>query len=80
MREERKLVKEDSARKPEIPLCPLPEAKSAGVLPKGNSGDGSVSAPGAAPRETRMATVCSLNLQKKKKKIQTQQKYYKFCF
>nr|GMC83269.1 hypothetical protein Iba_chr04cCG0500 [Ipomoea batatas] len=52
--------KEDSARKPEIPLFPLADAKSAGVLPNGNSAEGSVNAPGDAPRETRVATVSSL--------------------
>jgi len=41
-------------------LCPLAEAKSAGVLPVGYLGVGSVNAPGAAPRWIREATVRSL--------------------
>lgn len=53
-------LSEDSARYPAIPLCPFAEARSAGVLPEGCSGHGSVSAPGAAPREMRKATVRSL--------------------
>jgi hypothetical protein len=59
-REDRWALKADSARKPEIPLCPLAEAKSAGVLPVGYLGVGSVNAPGAAPRWIREATVRSL--------------------
>lgn len=43
-----------------MPLCPLEEARSAGVLPEGNLGVGCVNAPGAPPRETRATTVCSL--------------------
>lgn len=60
LRVERCDVKDVSARKPDIPLCPLEEAKSAGVLPSGYSADGSVSGPGDAPRETRTATTSSL--------------------
>ena len=43
-----------------MPLCPFEDAKSAGVLPCGYLGLGSVNAPGAAPREMRAATVRSL--------------------
>lgn len=62
LRDNRRLVNEDSARKPEIPLCPLLEARSEGVLDNGNSGDGSVNKPGAAPRDRRTATVFSLKV------------------
>jgi hypothetical protein len=61
VRASRWLVNEDSARKPESPLCPLLDARSAAVLPEGNSGDGSVNAPQSAPTDTRAATVRSLN-------------------
>jgi hypothetical protein len=67
-REERWALKADSARKPEIPLCPLAEAKSAGVLLVGYLGVGSVNAPGAAPRWMRDATVRSLIFEPKYKK------------
>ena len=60
MRDTRRLVNNGSPRKPEIPLCPLPEARSEGVLPEGNAGDGSVNAPESAPMETRTATVRTL--------------------
>lgn len=53
-------LKADSARYPAIPLCPLSEAKSAGVFPEGYFGLGSVTSPGAAPREIRAATIFSL--------------------
>lgn len=72
-------VKEVSARKPDMPLCPLEEAKSAGVLPSGYSADGSVNAPGDAPRETRAATVSSL-LNKKKMLRNEQKKSQNYYF
>ena len=61
---DRWLVKADSARKPAIPLCPFTEAKSAGLLPEGNSEVGSVSAPAAAPFAMRTLTVRSLKKHK----------------
>uniref|UniRef100_A0A0A9E7B8 Uncharacterized protein n=1 Tax=Arundo donax TaxID=35708 RepID=A0A0A9E7B8_ARUDO len=57
---DRWLVKADSARNPAIPLCPFADAKSAGLLPEGNSEVGSDNAPAAAPFAIRTPTVRSL--------------------
>ena len=51
-----------------MPLWPFVDARSAGVLPLGNSGVGSVSAPGSAPSVFRATTVLSLTSSKYKLK------------
>uniref|UniRef100_A0A0A9E764 Uncharacterized protein n=1 Tax=Arundo donax TaxID=35708 RepID=A0A0A9E764_ARUDO len=40
-----------------MPLYPLADAMSAGVLPEGKSGVGSVKAPGAAPSATTVRSL-----------------------
>ncbi|WVZ21996.1 hypothetical protein V8G54_000540, partial [Vigna mungo] len=50
------LVDKDSARKLEIPLWPLLEARSAGVLTSGISGYGYVTAIVDAPMDTKTST------------------------